>query len=46
MFALPNQFVHNVDVQEVIFKKLLLATLVWVATLDIMMVSKYVEIST
>ena len=30
------QFVHNIDVQEFIFKKLLLATVVRVATLDIM----------
>ena len=39
MLTLPNQFVLNVDIQEFIFKKLLLATLVWVATLDIMTVS-------
>ena len=35
---IPNQFVHNVDIHEFIFKKLLLTTLAWVATLDIMRV--------
>ena len=39
MFTLPNQFVHNVDVQKFILKKLLLASLVWVTTLDIMTVN-------
>ena len=39
MFTLPNQFAHNVDVQKFILKKLLLASLVWVTTLDIMTVN-------
>ena len=38
MLTLPNQFVHNVDVQKFIFKKRFLATLAWVATLNMMTV--------
>ena len=38
MYTLPNQYVNNVDIEEFTFKKFFLATLAWVATLDILTV--------